>query len=841
MDYIQVVSFTGHRSLRLERCDPPGRRDDHVGVDTSPSQRIWYQWHQIAVPDECQSVSTIDGGDLSGNSASIRRSQIGEQTQSHIDTFLQSISRYLHGVSNKWKENVQLVVNEEFEEAGNNIITVIRDSVVARVLNILLRERRYNLRCGFWMSSADPSEAWDLCLQLCRKTFWLNGDNSVHDRDRRIYTIDLSRVARTVNTGGLSYSLYGAIYCRCRTCCNIAALLRRDDHGDTDPFPSSKWLYDIIEKHTSEVLMFIDHNKHYNNIEHQLLCVSVDAFLSYQRMKTLLERLKHADEGSIDTSHNNCFQGELSSSTSNENFTAMFLDNWDDSADNVLFLKKLLSDCGCFLLLKGSEMLFKALDAESSRLNRSALVVDLLLDYSSMWAYNDLPVYLFCCYDSEDSNNSPKEDVFYDVDVTSDNDSGVEYMLSKIRYLHYRVNLSHLSAGRGFVHERYLRQQLQLDNNDERDMLLSYLVSLTSSYDRRCLGTIVRLAACEYMSALFEGTSHLGLRDPRIFRDASLTARCFDKAVCIRPPVALSVGIPGLCVLPYSSSRRIGSYCGFPPLKTSSKGSIEICQGFDSLVLGSSLRSDLDSFVSECLTSVPSSSPPFVVVEGPSGCGKTQLVIALSHELRSTLILSNVTDFLRPQVGLSEKLVHQFFSSLERQFAFGYSHKGFVSSIPRCVVVFENTECLSDDSGCMRSLLYSLCAGLSRFRAQWEWNMSYTVLFVFTCTETGRIPERLREVCLFQLSFLMEWPTFGKEVVKRCFELYLRHRGSLLERFNELWPSWSVNARIMELRPCDIALICRTAVLWHASGVRTRISMDRSFGALALALCADPH
>ncbi|GFE53567.1 proteasome-activating nucleotidase, putative [Babesia ovis] len=865
MDNIEISSSGRHIALILEQSDSLRNRDDHEAVDPLSSQRLWYRWRPRYLLEEGNNRGATEQKGITVLGATNVGADVVNLVSPEFDPIFTCIAHHLQHASESWYLSALEGLNdEEFQKAGYNIIGIIRDTIMTRLLNILLK-MPYDIPCGFWIPCMDSCTTWDFCEDLCRNAFWLTGSISGNDPDRRIYTIDVSKVPLYSAGQGIGYGIYGHIRCCCRVCRDISSLLSRDDAWKGDPFPASRWLYNIIETRYADVLTFLDHNKQDGNIEHQLLLITVDAYLCHRRMSALMESSEYVtvpgqyldlnhrmSDLSVTTTGLRTLQPTQTAPSKNtaaaqpgktakdsRNATRLILDDGCDYPTMDSFVDHCLSNCGCFVFLRGVKQLMAHND-DSSDISIPAVVIDLLSDYCTLWSSYQLPVHMFCCHDIKGDPNSTEHDVFYDMAAPTTDNSAENHLLSKLSYFRYRVDLTNPAGGPDILRERYLRQKLNLGNDEHSEATIMDILSMTSSYDRVCLPTLVHIAACEYVASLKDQGLPTCTDESELFRDIDLTIRCFEMAVSIRQPISLSIGIPNITVVPYNSIRKVGIFANFPPLQPSLNGTVQECRGLDSVILSEPLKDDLTTFVSHCLSPPPGSTgqSPFMVIQGPSGYGKTHLSIALAHELHATLLIVNITSFLRSEVSMSERLVHQFFASLEHQFPFTISNRDSLGDPPRCVVVLENTESLSEDTPCMRSLLYGFCTELSRFHDQWVWNMTRKVLFVFTCEELDRLPARIREICSFDASFILDRLSFGETEVRRCFELYLRHRGPLLDRFQELWPSWSRDNMVSSLRPCDVVNICRTAVMWYASGVPSIDTSDSTCSAMSASLCA---
>ncbi|GBE58527.1 proteasome-activating nucleotidase [Babesia ovata] len=833
-----MLAFSGFKRLRLLKSEPPGRRDDHETADVdaaSPwSTCQYYRWVSEAAAEAegpAKSTSSDPCGRIEVKSSHFERAL--------VDRLSRKLSQWRTSLSDG---------DDELD-----VLSSLNASIARYFLQMYNGHERCKMRHGFWVSCTSEHEAWDFCSRICSSGFWLRGRQPWGTRNRRIYTIDLCERTSSGTPLGCCYSAYGYLCCCCRACQAVCGMLRMED-GEQGPQPRGNGLYNIIANNLGDILTFLEHNSQHKNIEHQLLCASVDAYVSQRRSKEICSRLWDLKEGRLSDPPKYCTRRLKNSDRSNKtsgndrhdkgtegDYENQLTHGCDEHVSCESVAEDLLEDCGCFLFLKSANKLFTEQNDDDATVNNRALVVDLLRDYSSMWSAYNMPVYMFCCYEVEEDNVPSSDAMVENFGAPDVHIDGAEYMLGRLQYFEHRVDLTRSLQERNSKRASYLSDRLNVAPGEKRDHLLSYLVSLTSGYGMSCLGTIVRMASCEYLAAISKRGPGARGRDCKIFADIQLTARAFEKAVAIRPPLALSVGLPGLCVLPHNTGQTVGSSSGFPPLRVDN-GTISVRQGFDSMVLGEPLLGNLRNFVSSCLSHDESceTPQPFVTIEGPSGCGKTLLSIALSHELRSTLILSSVLDFLRPQVGVSEKLVHSFFSSLSSQFVdvntTGHPHDSIMlsrdsksghspgntssrRSVPRCVVVFEGADSLAETCGYMKSLLYALCTELERFRDLWEWQRSCSVIFVFTCQSLSSIPSRLREACISRHRYSLLGNVSTENEIEECFELYLSGRGTLLDRFRELWPSWRLDATVMALRPCDIALLCRTAAVWSVSGV----------------------
>ncbi|KAK1933224.1 hypothetical protein X943_002773 [Babesia divergens] len=752
----------------------------------------------------------------------VSRLQAAEMTtRQHLfhespDSFFPSSGRLRDSLVRKlgaWKSAFLPCGSPTLDDCAVNILGIIRDAIFARIFNIKGGKESILSSVGFWVACSDLSEAYDFCLQLCRSAFWFHRSRSSGFENQRIYQVDFS-ASGCIKTGlNLCYSSSTFVSCCCRVCHDICETLRQDTTVEEYcSFPEV--LYRLISGSTRNVLTFLDHNRSAINLEHQLLSISVDGYLSKCRLQGKLEGLCGTDDESIETA---------------------------------------LDDCGCFVLLKGIDSLFATSSSNQSGTNYWALVVDLLREYSVVWTTNDLPVHLFCLYELDPTESSVSV-LNFDTDTTAPSVDIPNYILENVSYFRYRIDLSRATGGESAMREHYLRRHVPSDGGESSETLLRYLVSLTSGYGLRRLGVITRMASCEYMASLKGDMRGFEQSKEQKFRNIALTARCFEKAISLSPAVSTPVGMTGLCVIPYSHGDGSTVFSSFPPLSVTPGGTVEICRGFSSLILRESLLHDLTSFVSgtDQITDSTVDKTPFVFIEGPSGCGKTHLSAALAHELRSTLVLVNVLDFLRPQVGVSEKLVHEFFSSILRQYSSESSGQGTCSflwlynalgngrSSVRCVVVLEGVGCLVEDSAYMQSLLYALSMEISRFRDFTSWSGIYSVLFVFTCEDVASIPQRLREACMSSRQFSMKNNISSADKAAACFELYLNGRGYLLERFREVWPLWREDSAVSSLRACDIVLLCRMATLWSLNRAATSISSSVPLGGLIEALCAVP-
>ncbi|KAK1445185.1 hypothetical protein BgAZ_110910 [Babesia gibsoni] len=780
---IEGLTISGNRrnfALGLEQCKVPGERKDHEPAPEKQDNTLRLHYWFFEAPT-----------DKNLTSYAIESTEIKELI---LDSSYETLSSTLLRKLFDWKSKISKYGICSYDKQCSSILGVIRDSIFARILNaedeLVTKERV----CGFWVVCYDVSEAFDLCLRISRSAFWFSGMQ--HELDRRIYSIDISEY-ESASTQNLAYSGSRYVSCCCRVCRDICRRLR-EDHAMTGTSSYKYILYVILSEHTHSLLTFLDHNRHYRNLEHQLLAISMDGYLSKQRIGEQVSRMKTGKK----------------------------------PVDGVL------DDCGCFLILENIKSPFCSLPEKKICLNSWAVTTDLLKEYTSLWVSHDFPIHMFCIYDMDPMELSYENQIDGDDMEKAANVDYAEYLLSKLRCFNYHVDLTVDSGGDDERRERYLAQRLKLEETGDAETTIRYLVSLTNGYDIKRLEVVTRMAYCEYMAELVRNGKDLDSCHSCIFSDSAITARCFEKAVSLTPPVTGPVGMPGLCIIPYSRQNDAASVSSFPPLHLNDDGSVEIVKGFNSLVLCEQLRGELQDFVSarQSGNELNRVEMPFIVIEGPSGCGKTHLSIALAHELQATLILVNVLDFLSPHVGASEKLVHDFFSPLLYQYSSG-TIKGNGCSPVRCVVTVEGVDCLNENSVYMRSLNYAICSELSRFRDNALWRGECGILFVFTCECLASIPTRIQQICAFSRTFCMRSNTSTTADMQKCFELYLNGRVNLLKRFRELWPAWLEDSGIHSLRPCDIALLCRLATLWSLN--RPGMSMQETgvLGRLAGALC----
>ncbi|EDO08537.1 ATPase associated with various cellular activities (AAA) family protein [Babesia bovis T2Bo] len=802
MDNIEIYSSHRPSGLRLERIESPFYRDDHVSSELAVETEC-YAWRISDTQTSKKDIVTKSKGNpLVAKSVNIPI-LLDRLRESRYERLFTALSSRLQRAATLWRQSaLQDICDDRYMTAGTNVINVCIDTVMARIIGICLGDRLTELPCGFWFSASDPFLINSFCKQLCRNAYWFSDNAFYKDRDRRIYTLDVSRGTGTPRRS-VCYDLSGHVRCFCKICTDIVALLRRDAVLENDPFVSfSSLIYDILENHLIELLQFLDHNSNDANIEHQLLLISVDAYISRQKLCHTLS----------------------SWSKNPSSISTVVIDNFDNT-DPETVADACLTDCGCFAVVTGLDSLINH-DVAHRDVSTYSIVVDLLRDYSTMWSEYNLPVYLIYCHDVGNHLSSPVRDIFYDLSSSSYEGPTELYMLHRVSYFRYHVVLSHISECVDVWVKRILLSHLGWGTSDLEVSVLDNLVAMTSGYDRDSLETLIHIAACEYVSEF--GHDNLSIT----FSDPVVTLRCFERAISAREPSRLSIGVPNISVIPYNTGHQFN---GFAPLKQTDSGHIVTSSGFDSIVLCDTLKSRLDLMISG---SQSHSLSPFICIEGPSGYGKTHLAICMSHEFKATLIHVNIPSFIRSEVSLSERLMNQFFSSLKMQFPFVSSQEGSTPPPPRCVVVLENCECLSESTLYIRSLLYALCTELSHFRDHWEWSFSRSVLFVFTCESFDRIPERIREICDFKEVIRLDQSVFGLGEIRRCFELYLGHRGSLLDRFTQLWPSWCQDIGVSSLRPCDIVLICRTAAMWSVSGISVLDTDSVKLSAMSSALCA---
>lgn len=142
----------------------------------------------------------------------------------------------------------------------------------------------------------------------------------------------------------------------------------------------------------------------------------------------------------------------------------------------------------------------------------------------------------------------------------------------------------------------------------------------------------------------------------------------FEKATYLKKPSSLMISMSDLCrIMPYTA---VNSYCSsnhFLPLDIDELGIYKgYLSGFKALVIPNDLMDWLCDFFNEDISKDDVSIS--LLIQGPSGCGKSSLAMAMAVELKCSLVICNVIEYMRPQVGLAEKLLHDFFTALDLQF-----------------------------------------------------------------------------------------------------------------------------------------------------------------------------
>ncbi|XP_953520.1 uncharacterized protein TA10970 [Theileria annulata] len=659
----------------------------------------------------------------------------------------------------------------EFKILKNSIFKIIRDSMFLSFYNIQNDSKLLPHRC-FTIYCNKDLNFYEFVYRLLKNTFYntLNGKKEyVSDELSCIYTLDLSYYGGTF---GPNFCYTNRCYlgtCCCRSCSKVIDCL---DKNHKDPI-SSENLVKLLTNEQNSLAKFFIHNRKCSTLEYELLKITFNSLVLKDKIK--------------------------------EKFNLLLNDR--NSSLKPIFTY-------CFVLIKNFEALFNCtLDTDKNTVNFASLALDLLSEYSEIWDTLDLPLLSFAflkpCGPSFGKFNS--SDFCSDYHVT-DESFLQSYSYSPMEILANRFsNLATISDGLFDENSKllYLQESVKKYSKGDpkevsNDQFSREMIKIIRGYTLDELKVLNRMAYCE---SLKDKCTNFGENYQKYL----------EKATCLRQITDFSstLGI-------YPELTKFSNTHNLCPLKKVN-GQIICRTGLESLVLTEKTINELNSFFSEeiCHFSKGNKRPSIgLVIKGDSGVGKTSLVHCMAQEMNSLLFFFNILSFLRPEVGLSEKILHSFLSKIWTHFS--GSKQGPRRDLVKCVILLEGLEALKGEEGYLKRLISFICRELDEFKLRSTFALDYSVLFVTTCQEHSDLPSELLQEGRFSERLELATPEMDENLVRKCFELFLNLRCDIHEQMDKLIQHIKKKNYLPLLTPLKIAEISRRAALQASTDIMSR-------------------
>ncbi|UKK03017.2 hypothetical protein MACK_003119 [Theileria orientalis] len=641
---------------------------------------------------------------------------------------------------------------------NSNILSLIRDSLFLSSNNILKGSSDRGVH-GFVIYSKKDFDLYEYFLRLCRNAFWLSkkystpGPKSEFENESKlssIYTLDFAEYS------GVSFSNFCftnrnyLVTCCCERCTRVLDYLDKNHHDSL----SSENLKKLLVNEQNSLTKFLIHNKQYQTLEYKLLKISFNGLIIKKIIK--------------------------------DQFHSLF--NGPESCLKSLFQS-------CLVLCKNFELISDYSSEESdNHLGVSSLVLDLLCEYAELWEELDLPIFSFILLQVENSvpTNQPvtQDDSLYSNPCSLLSNSN-HFKYFNIVYDEVINENSKVEYFKDFL--KSICNKQGLDNFN----VLRALLRLTRGYRLEDLKVLTRLAMCESVKDKCDN----------FYEEV---VKYFEKAVSLKPMVEFSHDI-GLA--PEVSS--FSNFLNFSPLKLQN-GQVVCRKGLESMVLQLDTLEKVTSFLSQHLptgSSEHKNTSIALAITGDSGVGKTTLAHCLAQEMNSVFFPVNVLSFLRPQVGLSEKLFHSFISKIRNHFS--GSATGSRRDLVKCVILLEGLEALNGNEGYLKRLTSGLRSEFDSISTHSKFSSDYSILLVTTCHRLSDLPEKIRMI--FTEFIPMKAPTMDEKFAQDCFELFLNLRCDFMDRMGDLIEYVSKRNYLGRLTPLKIATISKNASLQTAA------------------------
>ncbi|KAK2196280.1 bifunctional AAA+ ATPase domain/P-loop containing nucleoside triphosphate hydrolase/ATPase [Babesia duncani] len=723
-----------------------------------------YSWH-IEPCDEAKSdldISTFSGTDVPNKCSILPCNAIATD-----------LLAALFGCMQAWTDRLESA-NHSYIECFTAISKYIRDAIYLNLFGCMTAYNGhygpdYRGIYGFEISSFDSQELYSSCLEFCKGAFWLGNDTRTGDNGYGINVIDLSDYI--LDSSGLLLWYDNSGNARC-CCCNICQFVKLSlDQND------NIGLIEVINEHPFKVLEFLQHNRKWKTLEYQLIAITLEAYFMLQSQKMAFQSFEAGTSGAV--------------------------------------IRDLLENCGCFVILKDMHVacknIFESLKNNDHLLNTASIILDLINEYTQIWEQMNLQVFLFNL--SSVAIRSPKG-IVSDSKFQSSFEFNQMTIVDFIPYLEYRFHVNTGSVMNLDVKRKWLHENVKgISESDLREILV-----LTQGYTFQDLLILTRAAKCEALR-------HFNYRDSTLdisncegincFNRANML-ECFKKAVAIRRPINLLANIPSTChVISPNSDGSILFGELLPLVNNGLKTSVK--KGLESMVF----KVDQLNWIHEFLNEVDGNGVTLLLV-GPSGSGKTSFACALAHEMQSVLIVANILDFIRPQVGYSEILIHDFVAGVRNQFSSCIPTFGSRREYTRCILLLKGLESLRDDDAhYIQRIVSTLCAEIDIIISQALWNNHKSILLICTATSASRLPSKLISHKRFDCEFTLDGKIGSIGELKQCLELYLNCRCLCMDKLDEVCNL--INGSVETYS--QVALLCKNAALKSATRTSEKIGI----------------
>ncbi|UKJ90031.1 hypothetical protein MACJ_003289 [Theileria orientalis] len=612
---------------------------------------------------------------------------------------------------------------------------------------------------GFVIFSIKDFDLYEYFLRLCTNAFWLSkrystcGPGNEFDNESKlssIYTLDFADYSAVSFSNFCFTNRNYLVTCCCERCTRVLDYLDKNHHDSV----SSQNLKKLLLNEQNCLTKFLIHNNQYQTLEYKLLKISFNCLVIKKIIK--------------------------------DKFYPLF--NGPESGLISLFQS-------CFVLCKNIELL-SHYSSENTKnpLGVSSLVLDILFEYAELWEELELPIFSFIFLQLENSistNHPVTQDDFIYSNPFSVLQNSNHFKYFNVVYDEVINENSKVEYFKDFLETSFKNQ-----GSHDTDVLRA-LLRLTRGYGLEDLKVLTRLARCE------------SVKDKRANFYAELV-KYFERAVSLKPMVEFS---HDLGLAPEAS--YFSNFLNFSPLKLQN-GQVVCRKGLEAIVLQPDTLEKVTSFLSQHLgTGSPENKNASIAlaITGDSGVGKTTLAHCLAQEMNSVFFPVNVTSFLRPQVGLSEKLFHSFISKIRNHFT--GSGSGRRRDLVKCVILLEGLEALNGNEGYLKRFLSGLRSEFDDISSQSKFSSDYSILFVTTCQRLSDLPGKIRMI--FNEIIPIKAPKMDEKFAQDCFELFLNLRCDFMERMGDLVEYVSKRSHLSKLSPLKIATISKNASLHTAA------------------------
>nr|PVC53722.1 hypothetical protein MACL_00003580 [Theileria orientalis] len=665
------------------------------------------------------------------------------------------LSKSLSNFMKEWLLDISTAYSsKQTNNLNSNILSLIRDSLFLRSNNVLKGSNGRGVH-GFVVYSKKDFDLYGYFLRLCRSSFWLSKKcsepgpgNELNNESKLsgIYTLDFAVYSAHSFSNFCFTNRNYLVTCCCERCTRVLDYLDRNHHDQA----SSENLRKLLLNEQKSLTTFLIHNRQYQTLEYKLLKISFNSLV----VKKVF----------------------------NDQFYSLFNGSESD-------LKSLFQSC--FVLCRNFELLSDySSDNTENPLGVSSLVLDLLCEYAELWEELDLPVFSFILLQVENTISTGRPAT--QDDSVSSNPRSLLNNSSHFKYFNMLYDEVVSETLKVEYFKDFLNQCCE-DQGSHNTHVLRALLRLTRGYRLEDLKVLTRLARCESVKDRCDN-----------FHEEAL--KYFERAVSLKPVVEFS---HNLGLSPEVSS--FSNFFYFSPLKLQN-GQVVCKRGLEAMVLQVDTLERVASFLSQPLgTGSPEreNASTALAITGDSGVGKTTLAHCLAQEMNSLFFPVNVLSFLRPQVGLSEKLFHYFISKIRSHFS--GSETGTRRDLVKCVILLEGLESLNGNEGYLKRFLSGIRSEIDDISSHSKFSSDYSILFVTTCHRLSDLPEKIRLVFTEVIS--MEAPIMDRQFAKLCFELFLNLRCDFMERMDDLVEYLGTRNYLCKLTPLKIATISKNAAL----------------------------